>query len=380
MNPPSVFPLSTTVGAVLGLSLGLGAQTTAVVPAICEHLPGNAAVAMPLRWSEGVMQVRIEEDLLPANLGASITGVRLRRPTFLAEPAYPAVQRTLTVRGGFQTGSNQSAAALTRYRDFNRQPGATVLFGPAVVAVGATAAPGPATAVGDEFIAITFTTPLPVAPGSLMLEFETTDAPFQVIGDSWVDAVWFEGGVESGYAVTLGDGSCTTRSGPTELRWNDPATGPVVGGTASFRMTGAQPNVLTAILIGLTPRPRAANANYVGFGASLTALDPGLGGCHQWAPVDGMASGVANVAGTTDFSFPLFTDPSTVGIEVGVQSLWLDTSRPGFPISVSNGVMLVLDEIDVGDQCATVFFPGTATFSPWEPYLGQMPVIVLEHN
>ena len=31
------------------------AQSTATVPAACEVLPGNAAVAMPLRWSEGTL-------------------------------------------------------------------------------------------------------------------------------------------------------------------------------------------------------------------------------------------------------------------------------------------------------------------------------------
>lgn len=59
-------------------------------------------MSLPLRWSEGTLQVRIDDVLLPANfVGKTISGVRLRRPTFLHEPAYPALQRTLTIRAGF---------------------------------------------------------------------------------------------------------------------------------------------------------------------------------------------------------------------------------------------------------------------------------------
>lgn len=370
------FPALISLSGLLAAS-AVPSQTVSVVPAACAELPGNAALSLPLRWSEGTLQVRINSTLLPAGfIGQTITGLRLRRPTFLGEPAYPALQRTLTIRGGFD---GRAAALLTQSAVNNRPPNPVVLFGPAPVSVPATAAPGAGTQVGDEFVAVQFTTPLPVIAGNLFLEFTAGDGPFQVGNDHWIDAVWFDDGVENGYAVTVGSGSCTSLGAPTELAWNDPATGPVAGGSASFRMTGAEPGVFVALFLGLDPIPRAAGPLYVGFGGSLTLMDPTLAGCHQWAPLDALVAGLADPGGSFDAAFTLVQGVTTPGMRVGVQSIWLDLSRPGLPISASNGVMLELDGIGVGNRCASAFFPGTVTYSPWLPYVGQMPVIVLEH-
>ena len=42
-------------------------------------------------------------------------------------------------------------------------------------------------------------------------------------------------------------------------------------------------------------------------------------------------------------------------------------------------LMLALGSASVGNRCASMFFPGTATASPWGAFLGQMPVLLLEH-
>jgi hypothetical protein len=339
-------------------------------------------VSMPLRWSQGTMQVRVEAALLPPALaGQSLTGLRLRRPTFLGEPAYAALTRTLTVRGAFEA---RFAAELGNGLAANRPANVVTLFGPAPLAVAATPAQAAGTAVGAEYVVIPFAAPLPVvANQALFLEFEASTTPFQVGADHWVDAVWFENGNESGYAVTLGAGTCTTRSVPSELTWTE-AAGPRVGSTALMRLTGAPPTNATSLgfalaWFGIAPEPRAPSASYVGFGGSLGSLDPGLVGCHQWAPIDASWIGGTDAAGTFGVTFPLAAGATAIGMRIGVQSAWLDVSRPGLPLSVSNGVALVLNDVGVRARCATVYFPGAASTSPWFTYIGQMPVLVLEY-
>jgi len=131
---------------------------------------------------------------------------------------------------------------------------------------------------------------------------------------------------------------------------------------------------------GIDPQPRAAAPGFVGFGNSLAGLDPGLASCHQWAPIDAVWNGTSDIAGAYTTSFPLVSGATTIGMRIGLQAAWLDQSRPGLPISVSNGLMLVLDEIGVGNDCATQFFPGSTMLSPWYRFGGQMPVLVFEHN
>ncbi|MCR9244974.1 MAG: hypothetical protein NXI31_08070 [bacterium] len=378
MRPSSVL-LPLVVGA---LALTASAQNVAVVPPVCADLPGNAALAMPLRWSDATLQVRIDAGLLPTSQGQTITAIRLRRPTFLQEPGYPALSRTLSVMAGFETGFRGLPDAMTRNRDFNRPPMANrvSVFGPTVISVPATAAPGPGTQVGDDFLVIPFSAPLPVQPGTLFLEFVTSDGPFQIEPEQWVDAVWVDDGVPKGYAVTLGDGSCTTRSVPSELRWTDPSTGPMPGGQAALQATGAAPGAFYLVVFGLEPVARAASPTYMGFGQSLTAFDPTLTGCFQWTPADVTLGGLSDPGGSYSTSFTLLGGASAVGMQIGAQAVWLDTSRQGAPVSLSNGLMLVLDNVDVRDRCATAYFPSSVNYSPWEPYLGQMPVITIEYN
>lgn len=363
-----------TVGA-------LSAQSVAVVPPIAATLPGNAAVSMPFRWSQGTMQVRIDASLLPPNLvGQTLTGLRLRKPSALFEPAYAPRNRTLTVRGGFHTGlAWQASSTLT----VNRPASAGVLFGPTSVTTLATPATGVATAYGATMLEITFATPLPVVAGNLFLEFQTTDTSLSVSADDWVDAVWLDNGNEDGYAVQVGAGTCTTRSNRTELSWIG-STGPRVGQTANLRLTGAPPTVAgtaqfgyVLAWIGLDPVSRGIAPTYVGYGGDLAGLSPGLAGCRQWAPIDASWGGFTDVAGTFAVNVALTGGAWTIGRQIGVQAAWLDQSRSGLPLSVSNGVTLVLNSIQVGNRCSTVFFPGTDAVTPWPVEVGLMPVITL---
>ena len=114
-----VAALAATVAAALA------AQTTTVVPALCQNLPGNAALAMPLRWSHGTMQVFVDATLLPAALtGQAITGLRLRRSTLLGDGVNAALTRTLTVRGGLPAGAGRADAGNRPPEPTGDRPGA----------------------------------------------------------------------------------------------------------------------------------------------------------------------------------------------------------------------------------------------------------------
>lgn len=353
---------------------------SAVVPPVCAALPGNAALALPLRWSHGTLQVFVDAQLLPANFpGQTITGLWLRRPSLLGDVAYASLQRTLTVRGGFQT---LTAAQMQGSLTANRPANTLVLFGPAPVSVAAAPPPGPATVVGADLLQIVFTQPLPVVAGTLFLEFETSNPPLQISTEHWVDGVWFGGGSDTGYAVTVGDGSCTTRTQPTHLRWTG-AQGPLAGTGAAMQVTGAPPTAGSSIgfvlaWLGLDPQTRGPGAGYLGFGASLAAIDPGLAGCHQWAPFDASWSGTTDATGAFAATFAI-PGTAALGTRLAVQAAWLDPARPGLPLSFSNGLMLVVSSAGVGNHCGAVFFPAGVTVSPWAPFLGQMPVLRLAY-
>ena len=347
------------------------AQNGAVVPPLCAALPGNAALAMPLRWSHGTLQVWIDPQLLPAGLvGQSLTGVRFRRSTLLGDGANPTLTRTITVRGGYRP---ETAGAMGPTLAGNRPAGMQVLFGPGPITSVATPAPSAGSAVGEDLLVIPFTTPLPYATGSLVLEFEVDDAPLQISTAHWVDAVWFVGTQDNGYAVTVGVGSCTTHSVPTELRWV--GASPAAGVTGSLELRGVRtpPVGATPIAQWLTVSPRANN-----FGISLTTLDPGLVGCHQWAATDILWFGSAGPTGTFAASIPLPTT-ATLDTELGAQAAWLDGNRTGLQASVSNGVVLRLGYTGTGNFCASAFFLGDATTSLWPVSFAQMPVLRLDY-
>lgn len=358
------------------------AQSTAAVPPVCETLPGNAAVAMPLRWSEGTLQVFVDPELLPQSfVGETISGLRLRRSVLPGDVAYGALSRTLTVLGGFRV---LSATSVGSDRDLNRPNTYQTLFGPAVVHVPATPAPGPGTTVGDEFLQITFSTPLPVVAGTLFLELQVSDAPLTISSGHWVDAVWFEDGNDDGMVVQVGDGSCTTRSEPTVLKYTD-ADGPISGTSVNLRVTGAPPtNPFTGeagfvlCWAGVDPETVAPGPTFVGYGGTFGAVDPLMASCHQWAPLDFSWFGATDGAGrfSTSFAVP---GSAGVGVRLGLQAAWLDTSRAVVPLSFSNGLQLVCTGAGVENDCSSCFFPGAATISPWGPQIGQMPVLLLDY-
>lgn len=358
-----------------GLAASLAAQTSAVVPPVCSNLPGNAAVAMPLRWSHGTLQVFVDAALLPSGLpGQSLTGLWLRRPTLPGDVAYAPITRTLTVRGGIATGA---AAGYGGTLTANRPANLLTLFGPSSVTTLAAPAPGAATVVGADLLHLVFSAPLPVTAGTLFLEFETSDAPLQISTEHWVDAVWQQNAVDQGFVASLGDGSCTTRGEPTQLRWTA-AGGPATPSTASFELRGAPASGLVLMWAGVDAQARAPGAGFLGFGADLAVVDPGLAGCRQWAPLDVTWSGTADAFGKFASSL---TIPSSValGLRLAVQGGWVDPARTGLPLSLGNGLVLVVGAAGVGNRCSSMYFPAGATTSPWSPFVGQMPVLRLEY-
>jgi hypothetical protein len=362
------------LGALILVSTAI-AQRRAVAPPICESMPGNAALSLPLRWSHGTMQVLIEAQLLPTSgfVGNSLTGLRLRRPSFLAEPAYAAVTRTLTVRAAFTT---RAANQMTQDLVGNRSPGLPVVFGPAAVNVAATIAAGPGTALGAEFLAIAFATPVPIVPGNLELEFEASDAPLTVAADNWVDAFWLQGGIEGGYATPIGNGGCTTLSGPLTLRWN--GAPPLRGAAASLLLSGAAQNSLAIAFWGLDPRTHPISPGFFGYGYDLGQLASALGGCFQWAPIDVQWLGTTGPSGDYQVGFTVLSQLAARD-RIAVQCAVLDPGRSGVPLSFSNGVLAQVDSTGAASHGTTVFFPGGALFSPWVPEPGQFPVLVLEY-
>lgn len=371
---PSLFAASCALAALLP------AQNSAVVPPLCANLPGNAAVAMPLRWSHGTLQVFVDAALLPAGIaGQSLTGLWLRRPTLVGDVAYAPITRTLTVRGGMATGL---AASYGGPLTMNRPANLLTVFGPATVTSAAVPAPGAATVVGADLVHIAFSTPLPVGAGTLFLEFETGNAPLQISSEHWADAVWQTGGTDQGYVASVGDGSCTTRSEPTRLRWTA-AGGPAAPSTAAFELTGALPTAgastgLVLMWAGLDAQARAPGAGFLGFGADLAVVDPGLAGCRQWAPLDVTWSGTTDGFGKFASTLPI-PGTAALGLKLAVQGGWIDPTRPGLPLSLANGLVLVVGAAGVGNRCNSIYFPAGATTSPWPPFVGQMPVLRVEY-
>jgi hypothetical protein len=375
--------------ALFAVSVGV-AQTQAVLPPIAESLPGNAAVSMPLRWSHGTMQTIVDASLLPPGLsGSSITAVRLRRPAFLGEPAYGPVTRTITLRIGFgamQARYLTSESCVNRPISGTPQPqpcaphnsnvGTHITVGPSVYLIGASSAPSPGNVHGDDLLVIPLPTPLPVTAGNLFVEFEVTDIPM-TIGDNWVDAVWMSGGVDRGYVVPVGDGSCQT-SGPLELLWADSAP-PRRGFDAQLQLRGGPANTPSYIMIGLDPLGAPQGPANLGFASDLGLLAQPLAGCHQWTPFDAVVAATTNAAGGLAITIPLPANLTGVGDEIGVQCATVDAQRAGLPLALSNGVLMKLDSAGIDDRCATAFFVGGATTSSWAPDPGLMPVLVLDY-
>jgi|SRR5262252_1549134 len=359
------------------------AQTFTVLPPIAATLPGNAAVSLPLRWSQGTLQLALDAQMLAPLQGRTLTGIRMRRPSFVGEPPYAAVQRTIGVRAGFTALLPQNLSSVRSSNWPPASPGGPppasdplpYVVPPAAFAVAANAPPAAPQVLGAETIALPFATPLPVAAGTLLLEFEVTSAAFAVDGQ-WLDAAWTPG-ADTGYAAQVGDGACTTLAGPLQLQWTG-ASGPTRGTAASLLLTGAPPNALAFAWLGLDPQAHATGPGFLGFGASLGAISPALAPCNQWVPIDGQWSGTTTAGGGLAITFALPLAVTAADQRLGVQTAVLDVARPGLPIDVSNGAVLVLDRAGIGPRCATVFFPGAATQSPWPPYVGLMPVLVVE--
>lgn len=372
------------------------AQTLqATVPAIAAELPGNAGMSMPLRWGQGVLQVQIDKGMLPAALveGRSITALRLRRPTLVDEPAYAALNRQLVVRAGF---CSQHANTLVQDLAANRAAvnatatgtGLVTVFGPATVAVPATAATTHADRLGAGLMTIPLSPPLPVPPAAtladagLFVEFETVEAVFGADPGNWVDAVWVDPSAITGYAVPLGSRGCDPAHVFT-LVYNT-GSPPRRGVAAQLGLDRAVPGALVVTFFGLEPlthavNPVLGNGFHLGLGQSLASL--GMPGCVQWSPMDAIAFGTSSQTGAYSWSIALPPAYTTVGMMLSVQAAELAPTANPLGVVVSNGQALVLDDNGIAAHCASVMFLGVPTAtsqSPWPAWQGLMPVLGLD--
>ena len=149
-------------------------------------------------------------------------------------------------------------------------------------------------------------------------------------------------------------------------------------------MTGAPPTQGSSLgyvlaWIGLDPQTRGPGPGFLGFGGSLSVVDPSLAGCHQWAPFDVAWGGSTDAGGrfATAFAIP---GVAVLGTRLAVQAAWLDPARTGgLPLSFSNGLALVVGSIGVAGRCNTILYPAATTQSPWPAFVGMMPVLRLEY-
>ncbi|GAB4137909.1 MAG: hypothetical protein Fur0037_03360 [Planctomycetota bacterium] len=375
MSPPF---LSVRLFLALAAPALSAAAQSVTVPDLAGTLPGNAAMSMPLRWSQGTLQVILDQSLIPAAARGGIRGLHLRRPALLGEPPYQALTRTLTVRAGT---TRAPARAVQWTLSANQPANLQTVFGPAQVQIAPSLGPGPSGVLGAELLAIPFSTPiaLPVAGDNLFLEFETTDSGLAVDPGNWVDAVWFTGGADGGYAATAGEGGCGGSTTPTTLRW-DSASMPRRGASARLLFESGFPEAFALALVSMSPQTRAPGPSFLGFGADLSSL--GLQGCYQWSAPDAVLFGQTTVVGSWQVDFSVPTAHLNAGDRLGVQVAVLAPGANPLGFALSNGVVLVLDQAGVGDHGASVFFPGAATPSsvtPWPPFVGLLPVLVLDY-
>ncbi len=350
------------------------AQTWVTIPAGFDELPGNAAVSMPGRWSWGTVQVAFHEDLLTDLQGQTITRLRLRRPSFHDEPAYGAVTRTFQISlGPFTPDPAFLSGQRTQNNDDNNPM--PVVFGPQSVSIPATPAPSQTDVTGPWFIDVPLTQPFTVpVSGNLLLEWRTLDSSLAIDPLNFVDAVWMQNGEDKGLAVPVGQHGCGG-TGTTPMRLT--ATGnphPAFGSSSSFRLEGAKAQAPVHMVFGFDPLDMAVP---VPFGTDI-AVEPFATGCQLWTPLDFVIdAGSTGQQGTYNYSFDFPPTNSLQGMQIGVQALVVEAADPveDSQIVASNGVVLWMDSIEVGDKVATQMWLQDDDWSSWSPFSGLTPVI-----
>lgn len=373
MRTPSPLPT-----LVLILAMACPAQRTAAIPApLGDALPGNAAVSAPLRWERGMIQVIYQASVLPNGFGAgtTVTGITLRRPAFVDEPAYGAVTRSLRV---WMASTTRGVVGPSTRGNYVGTPVEVVPL--TTMQIGASQPTGPGDAVGSDLLFLPFTTAFTVGTQpNLFLQIEMHGPTFAVANDNWVDAVWFPAGADEGFATHVGNGGCAAVQGTrSRLVWNGPDS-PAGGTTASVLASGLAP--LAPVFFAVQPNPQAST---LPFGSTLSTF--GAPACFLWGePLDAFFQ-FTDASGRATWSAPL---PGGVagGLQFGIQAFNVaDLSQP-VP-RTTNGIVMLTEPAGIGPAVSTLMHTDVPVFpvpanpqqnyvSPIAPFPGLAPVVQL---
>ena len=375
-------PIATSAFSVLLASLPAQAMTWTSVPPGFERMPGNGALAMPLRWSQGVMQVQCDKTILPTQLlGQSLRALRVRRPGFVGEPAYPALNVRLKVALGVAIGAaNQMSSTLAT----NRPQKLTVVAGPLDYSVPATNPHAPGDATGAWLVDLPFATPyvVPQLAEPLFLEWEVLGSSYVIHDLHWVDALYSPGGSTQGFVATVGNGGCGPAASGLPMRLlPDSATPPAIGQKFTLRLENAKPSSQAFVVLNLhasdtffTLTPYAPGS----FGVDLAPL--GMPGCWSWTGFDTFWSLKTSAQGDLAHVIELPNASYLRGVRSGVQAFVAATGVNPAGFAASNGLYLAPDRSGVvgfAGSVATVLCPGPAcTLSPWIAWVQTAPILL----
>lgn len=364
--PLAALSLLATLG--LGTATQATAQNWATVPKGFDQLRGNAAASMPLRWSWGLLHTILDDSLVADQAGVTWTHMRLRRPSFFDEPAYPASTIELEITIG---ESDRSPARITGDRFLNTMTNPVVVLPRQTLSIPATPAAAQADTVGQDLLSVALTTPYTVPAGAdLLIEVRTFDTQLSIVDGQWIDCVSMANGLDRGLSIPVGQHGCGGRTSAGMRLAPSGSPHPAYGSAASVRLTNALPGKEVVMMIGLDPLAMTAP---VPFGTTL-GIFPMLPNCQIWAPWDFVLVGVGttSIGGNLGFSLDLpATNPFST-VQIGLQALILEDVVTG--VSASNGVVLWPDSVGVGPDAATAIFPEDVQFSTWLPFPGFTPV------
>ncbi len=375
--------LSTSLLGLLALQTLPAQNNWVTVPEQFAQIPGNVSLSLPARWSKGTLQVILDAELMSPLVGQSITHLRLRRPAFLLEGAYS--NRQLDFKVTFSTAPHR-ARYISSDPAYNRGLDEVVVFeGPVNLAGTPAAAAGDR--VGADLIDLVFAQPYLLSDTGLTIEWETglAGTAMDVSPEHWVDAAWHMGGVDQGFAVTIGQGGCNSAGGSVVHLEMDRGATPGFGKTLRFKLSGAPANTRVYLLVDLVEE---ASADLIpGFGGSMAAL--GLPDCVLWTRLPAgsqrygffTARGTGTppsqvVEGTTDGAGELTRQvempdlPELHGRQMTAQALVTEGTR----LVASNGLVLFMNQASFKDHAALIFIPEDHVQTIWAPWHGASPI------
>ncbi|MCA8958241.1 MAG: hypothetical protein KDC87_19345 [Planctomycetes bacterium] len=386
---------------LLAVAGPLAAQS-AVVPPVFAQVRGNDALSLPLRWHEGLLQVHLKSQkgvgrVLPdAMLDTMLKEIRVRRPSFLEEPAYGALTRTFTVR---LANTNLPLMSMIADMEANRTAvvSATGANGPTTLTtvvqaksfnIAATPKAGYREAVGKDLLQLPFASPFAFKGPDLFVDWETTSTSTLPDPNGWVDALVLQYTGDQGIVVTLGQGGCSSVVPSSGLPMSLEGEGerPAASSKVTLRLRNALPSATSMLFLG--PRPLLPRTSQTGY----KVYDPMVGylttisrpECHVWTSPLTHLVGATDGAGSQDFALPIpALLPAQYGTLYVLQAAVLDTRASR--LELSNGVGAIVGAVEIQSRASTVMSPKPwvldsnnqriAPVSPWGPMNSSLPIL-----